>query len=96
MRQVSRYFSSVQLLSHIQLFVTLKTAAPQAALSFPLPWSLLKLMSIESVILSNHLFLCCSRLLLPSIFPSFRVFSNESALPIRWTKYWSFKPRNNL
>ena len=69
----------VQLLSHVQLFETLWTAACQASLSFAFSWNLLKLMSIESVILSNHLFLCCSLLLLPSIFPSFRVFSRVSS-----------------
>ena len=62
----------------------------QASLSFTISQSLLKLMSIESVMPSNHLILCCSLLLLPSIFPSIRVFSNESALYIRWSKYWSF------
>ena len=70
-------------------FVTACTAALQASLSFTISWSFLKLMSIESVILSNHLILCHS-LLLPSIFPNIRVFSNESALHIRWPKYWSF------
>ena len=66
------------------------TAACQASLSFTISWSLLKLMSIESVMPSNHLILCCPLLLLPSIFPSIRVFSSESALHIRWPKYWSF------
>ena len=66
------------------------TAARQASLSITNSWSLLKLMSIESVMPSNHLILYCPLLLLPSIFPSFRVFSNESALHIRWPKYWSF------
>ena len=70
--------------------VTLWTAACQASLSFILSWSLLKLMSIELVMLSNHLILCCPLLFLPSVFPSIRVFSNESVLCIRWTKYWSF------
>ena len=70
--------------------VTPWTAAHQASLSFTISQSLLKLMSIESVIPSNHLILCCPLLLLPSIFPSIRVFSNESALCIRWPKYWSF------
>ena len=79
----------VQLLSHVPLFVTL-TAAHQVPLSSPVSWSLLKLMSNESVMLSNHLILCHPLLLLPSIFPSIRVFSNESALRIRWPKYWSF------
>ena len=71
------------------------TAACQASLPFTIFQSLLKLMSIESVMPSNHLILCCPLLLLPSIFPSIRVFSNESALPIRWPKYWSFSFSNN-
>ena len=81
---------SVQLLSHVWLFVTPWTAAHQASLSITNSWSLLKLMSIELVMPSIHLILCCSLLLLPSIFPSIRVFSNESALCIRCSKYWSF------
>ena len=80
----------VQLLSHVWLFVTPWTAACQASLSFSIYWSLLKLMSIELVTLSNHLILCHPLLLLPSVFPSLRVFSNESALHIKWPKYWSF------
>ena len=72
-----------------KVFVTWWTAVHQAPLSFTVSWSLFKLMSIESVMLSNQLILCCP-LLLPSIFPSIRVFSNESALLIRWPKYWSF------
>ena len=80
----------VQSLSRVQLFAIPWTEAHQAILSFTLSWSLLKLMSIESVMLSNHLVLCCPLLLLPSIFPSIRVFSNESALHIRWPKHWSF------
>ena len=84
-------FSSVQLLSCVWLFATLWTAAPQASLSITNSWSLLKLMSIELVMPSNHLILCRPLLLLPSIFPSIRVFSNESALCIRWPKYWSFR-----
>ena len=79
----------VKSLSRIPLFVTPWTAARQASPSF-ISWSLLKLMSIELVIPSNHLILCRSLLLLPSIFPSIRVFSNESVLCIRWPKYWSF------
>ena len=79
-----------QLLSHVRLFETPWTAARQASLSFTISRSLLKLMSIESVIPSNHLILCCPLLLLPSIFPSIRVSSNESVLGIRWPKYWSF------
>ena len=70
--------------------MTLRTAARQASLSITNSWSLLKLMSIESVIPSNHLFLCDPLLLLPSIFPNIRVFSIESVLHIRWPKYWSF------
>ena len=80
----------VQSLNHVQLFVTPWTTARQASPSFTISWSLLKFMSIELVMLSNHLNLCCPLLLLPSIFPSIRVFSNESALHIRWPKYWSF------
>ena len=83
-------FSSVQSLSHVQLFATPWTAARQASLSITNSWSLLKLMSIESVTPSNNLIHCRSLLLLPSIFSSIRVFSNESALRIRWSKYWSF------
>ena len=84
------HFSSVQLLSHVQLFATPWTAACQASLSITNSRSMLKLMSIESVRPSNHLILCRPLLLLPSIFPSIRVFSNESILHIRWPKYWSF------
>ena len=76
----------VQLLSHVRLFSTPWTAERQSSLSFTSSWSLLKFMPIESVMLSSHLIL----LLLPSIFPSIRVFSNESALHIRWPKDWSF------
>ena len=83
-------FSSVQLLSCVQLFATPWTAARQASLSITNSRSLLKLMSIELVIPSNHLILCRPLLLLLSIFPSIKVFSNESALHIRWPKYWSF------
>jgi len=82
--------SSVQSLSHIQLFVTPWTAACQASLSITNSWNLLKLMSIKLMIPSNHLILCCPLLLLPSIFPSIRVFSSESVLPINWPKFWSF------
>ena len=78
-----------QSLSYVQLFVTPWTAAHQASLSFTISQSLLKFMSIESVMPSNHLVLCHPLLLLPSIFPSLRVFSNESTLHIRWPKYWS-------
>ena len=83
-------FSSVQSLSYVQLFVSPWTAAHQAFLSITNSWSLLNLMPIESAMPSNHLILCHPLLLLPSIFPSIRVFSNESALCIRWPKYWSF------
>ena len=83
-------FSSVQLLSHVWLFATPWTTACQVSVSITNSWSLPKLTSIESVMPSNHLILCCPLLLLPSIFPSIRVFSNESALHIRWSKYWSF------
>ena len=82
-------FSSVQWLSRVRLFVTPWTAPCQPSLSIAYSRSLLKLMSIESVMLSNHLF-PCRPLLLPSIFPSIKVFSNESVLCIRWPKYWSF------
>ena len=80
----------IQLLSHVQLFATPWTAAHQAFLSIINSWSPPKPMSIESVIPSNHLILCHPLLLLPSIFPSTRIFSNESALRIRWPQYWSF------
>ena len=83
-------FSSVQSLSHVQLFATPWTAACQASLSITNSRSSPKPMSIESVMPSNHLILCRPLLLLPSVFPSIRVFSNESALRIRWPKYWSF------
>ena len=83
-------FSSVQLLSRVRLFVTPWTAAHQASLSITNSQSLLKLMSIKSVMPSNHLILCHPLLLPPSVFPSIRVFSNESVLRIRWPKYWSF------
>ena len=82
-------FSSVQLLSCVQLFATSWTAALQASLSITSSWSLLKLTSIESVMPSNHL-IHCHPLLVPSIFTSIRVFSNESVLCIRWPEYWSF------
>ena len=83
-------FSSVQLLSHVRLFVTPWTAVCQSSLSITNTWSLLKLMSIELVMPSNHLILCHPLLFPPSIFPSIKVFSSELALPIRWPKYWSF------
>ena len=83
-------FSSVQLLSHVRLFASPWTVARQASLSITNSQSLLKLMSIELVMPSNHLILICPLLLLPSIFPSIRVFSNELALHIKWPKCWSF------
>ena len=82
--------SSVQSLSQVRLFANPWTAACQASLSITNSWSLLKPMSIESVMPSNHLILCHPLLLPPSIFPSIRVFSNESVLHNRWPKYWSF------
>ena len=88
--QIHHQFSSVQLLSCVQLFVTPWTAAHKASLSITNSWSLLKLKSIELVMPSNQLILCCPLLLLPSIFPSIRVFSSESFLGVRWPKYWSF------
>ena len=83
-------FRSVQSLSRVQLFATPRRAAHQASLSITNSQSLPKLMSVELVMPSNHLILCHPLLLLPSIFPSIRVFSNESALHIRWPEYWSF------
>ena len=88
-REISQC-SSAQSLSHVRLFTTSWTEACQASLSITSSWSLLKLMSIDTVMPFNHLILCCSRILLPSIFPSIKVFSNESVLHIRWPKYWSF------
>ena len=87
---LSVQFSSVQSLSHVWLFATLWIPARQASLSITNSWSSLKLTSIESVMPSNHLILCCPLLLLPPIPPSIRVFSNESTLHMRWPKYWSF------
>ena len=86
-----KFFSSVQSLSRFLLFATPWTAACQAFLSITNSWSLVKLMSFESVMSSNHLLLCRPLLLPPSIFPSIRFFSSESALHIRWPKYWSFR-----
>ena len=80
-------FSSFQSLSHVLLFAALRTAEHQASLSTTNSWSLLKLMSIESVIPANHLILCHPLLLLPSIFPSIRVFSNESVVLVRWPEF---------
>ena len=85
-----RGFSSVKSLSRVRFFATARTAARQPSLSIASFWSLLKLMFIESVMPSNYHILCCPLLLLPSIFPSVRVFSNESVLCIRWPEYWSF------
>ena len=87
---MSCVFSSVQSLSHVQLFATPWAAARWASLSITNSWSLLRFMSIESVMPCNHLILCYPLLLPPSIFPSIRVCSNESVLCIRWPKYWSF------
>ena len=84
------YVLVVQSLSCVQLFATSWTTAHQASLSFTISWSLLILVSIELVMPSNHLFLCCPLLLLPSIFPSIRVLSTEPVFHIRWPKYWSF------
>ena len=89
-RESACYHCSVQSLNRVWLFAAPWTAACQASLFITNSQGLLKLMSIESVMPSNHLILCCPLLLLPSIFPSIRVFSNESALCIRWPKYWSF------
>ena len=92
--------SAVQSLSHVRLFVTPWTAACQTSLCITNSWILFKPMSIESEMPSNHLILCCPLLLLPSIFPSIRVFSNESALCIRWPNYWnvsfSISPSNEF
>ena len=85
-----KYFSSVQSLTRVQLFAAPWTAAHQTSLSITNSQSLLKLMSIKWTMAANHLILCCPLLLLPSIFPSIRVFSNQSVLCIRWPKYWSF------
>ena len=87
---------SVQSLSHVRLFTTPWTAAQQVSLSITNSWSLLRLMSIESVIPSNHLILCRLLLLPPSIFPNIRVFSNESVLHIRWSFSFSISPSNNF
>ena len=91
--QANNASTIVQSLIRVQLFATSWTAARQASLSFTISWSLLKLMSIELGMPPNHLLLCCPLLLLPSIFLSIRVFSNESVLCIRWPKYWSFSFR---
>ena len=88
--QRDHLFSWVQLLSLVWFFVTSWIAAHQASLSITNSWSLLRLMSIESVVPSNHHIPCCPLLLLPSVFPSIRVFPNKSVLCIRWPKYWSF------
>ena len=88
--KITRPFSSVQSLSCVRLFAIPWIAARQASLSITNPQSLLKLMSIESVMPSSHLILCCPLLILPPVPPSIRAFSNESTLHIRWPKYWSF------
>ena len=88
--QIAVVAAVVQSLSCVRLFATPRTEAHQASLSFTISWSLLRFMSIESVMPSNHLVLCRPLLLLPSIFTSIMVFSNELALCIRWPKYWSF------
>ena len=85
-----KYKYSVQLLSHVRLFVMPWTATHEASLSITNSQSLLKLMSIESVMPPNDLILCCPLFLLPSVLPNIRVFSNESILCIRWPKFWSF------
>ena len=87
---IQLWFCSVQLLSHVWLFATPWTVACQVSLLIANSRSSLKLMFIELVIPSKHLILCCPLFLLPSIFPSIRVFSSESVLPIRWPKYWRF------
>ena len=87
---IEAHVIAVQLLSCVQLFMTPWTMEVQASLSFTISWSLCKLMSIELMMPSNHLILCGPFLLLPSIFPRVRVFSNESVLRIRWPKHWSF------
>ena len=88
--QITKSHVVVPLLSHVPLSVTPWNGTRQPSLSFTVPWSLLKLISTESVMPSKHLILCCPLFLLPLIFPSIRVFSSESVLCIRWPKYWSF------
>jgi len=90
LNEIIEHFSSDQSLSCVQIFATPWTAAHQVSLFITNSWSLLKLMSIESVMPYNHLILCCPLPLLSSIFPSIRVFSNDSVLHIKWPKYWSF------
>ena len=90
LQYIESVISSVQSLSRVRLFVTPWTTAQQASLSITNSWGLLKLMSIESVMVSNHLILCHPLLLLPSIFPCIRTISKESVLHFRWPKYWSF------
>ena len=92
----SKAFVVVQSLSCVRLFVTPWTAARQASLPFTVSWSLLKLMSLESAMPSNHVIFYISHLPLPSIFPSIRIFSDESVLCIRWPKYWSFNFSSSL
>ena len=86
---LGEYYFVVQSLSHVRIFATPWTAARQASLSITISLRLLRLMSIEPVMPSNHLVLCCPLFLLPSIFPSIRIFSNDSVLRIRWPKYWA-------
>ena len=86
----TRFVFALKSLSHVRMFVTPWTVAHQASLSFTIFWSLLTLMSIEAVMPSYHLIPCHPLIFLPSIFPSIRVFSNESVVHIRWPKYWSF------
>ena len=93
---VWNYIFVAQYLSHAQLFATPRTAAHQASLSFSIPQSLLKFMSTELPMLSNHLILGSTLHFMPSFFPRIRVLSNESALCIRWPKYWSFSSSNSL
>ena len=87
---IHQYVVVVQLLSHVQCFETPSIAASQALLSFTISWTLFKLMSIELGMLSNHLIFYCPLLLLISIFPSIKIFSNELAFLIKWPEYWSF------
>ena len=90
MTRLSSWLEVVQSLSCVQLFVTPWTAAHQVSLSFTVSWSMLRLVSIESVMPSNHLIICPPYLFLSSVFPSIRVFSSESAYCVKWPKYWSF------
>ena len=89
-QKILKFIVVVELPSCVRLCMTLRTAVCQASVSLTTSWSLLKFLSIESVLPSNHSILCCPLLLLPLILPNFRIFSNESALHIRWPKCWSF------